>query len=352
MKQKNKFSTILYIFLLTVVPQAVVLCVVASVGCWAYWWYKTQNWLQMMLSLVGFITMIFFFICVSVFVHSYGLSVFSSTTKDLNASDYEGKPVKEYSLRVGRRNTLTGKTPIYVKERERRRNGLLVMVGFHAIIVGLTGVFKFVIESLRVSFSRRRQADWETCREDIQDKILGEGVFGFFKMPIICTMIFCILWATLGGLTWGFESKYSHENIDIEITEISQGELNGMRASVSLKAKVTNNSKEKIDYAKGTLYIKDAKGDLLFQCKLTIQLPFNHPNGEFMEKSQTYELSWNLNGDPNNEGMMTLYNSELEDLEISFAFQEIKYGEKTLLSDPKVVDLLGSDPIVIKESEK
>ena len=171
-------------------------------------------------------------------------------------------------------------------------------------------------------------------------------------MPIICTIIFCVLWAANAGLTLSFDTKYSPDNIDIEITEISQGELNSLRASVSLTANVTNNSSKKIDYAKGTLYIKDSESKLLFQCKLTIQLPFNHPSGEFMEKSQTYELAWYLNGDPNNEGMITLYNSRLEELEISFEFQEIKYGEKTLLSDPKVVGLSGSEPVLIKEIEK
>ena len=103
MKRENKLSTIFYVFLLTVVPQIVVLGVVASIGCWAYWWGKTGSWIQMMLSLVGFIVMIFFFICISVLTHSYGLSVFSSTTRDLDAADYEGKPVKEYSLRIGRK---------------------------------------------------------------------------------------------------------------------------------------------------------------------------------------------------------------------------------------------------------
>ena len=67
-----------------------------------------------------------------------------------------------------------------MKEREKRSNGLLVVIGFHAVIVGLTGIFKFILESLRICFSRNRQADWEACREDISDEIFGEGVFGFF----------------------------------------------------------------------------------------------------------------------------------------------------------------------------
>ena len=147
------------------------------------------------------------------------MSIFSLTRKNFDVNDYHGDPIKKYEYRTGRRNTFTGKRPIYVIEKEEASGGPLLVTAIISIIIGFTGIFKFILEAVRVMLSDQRQAEWEGCREFLIEKINEEGKIKFFNVPIIVLGVFLISWVICIGASTVDKIIYDPGNINIEINE-------------------------------------------------------------------------------------------------------------------------------------
>ena len=165
MVEKSKFGTLLYVFLLTAVPQLVVLSLLGSVAYFAYWFGVHNSTVHALVGVVAFIAMLFGFLCVALFTKNYGLSLFAPTRRGFDVNQYHGEPIKKIDYSYGRKSLITGKRSIYVREREVPSGGPLVVTALMSIVIGITGIFKFIIEGVRVCFSDERQAEWEGCRK-------------------------------------------------------------------------------------------------------------------------------------------------------------------------------------------
>ena len=95
MVEKSKFGTLLYVFLLTAVPQLVVLSLLGSVAYFAYWFGVHNSTVHALVGVVAFIAMLFGFLCVALFTKNYGLSLFAPTRRGFDVNQYHGEPIKK-----------------------------------------------------------------------------------------------------------------------------------------------------------------------------------------------------------------------------------------------------------------
>ena len=323
----SKSKTIMYIFCLTIVPQFSVIAVVASVACWAYWANKYNDFLIWLPGIIGFIAMLFTFVCVSVLVHAYGLSIFAKTRKEFNSENYKGTPVTKIEYTVGRKDTLTGNRPIYVRTKQVSSGGPLLIMGGQALLVGITGFLKFIIETIRVCLSDNRQAEWEACREYMKQKMSGKSKVSFFQLPIICGMIIALIWVSMLPIMIYMRNSYDPRNIEFNITEKDNSEFNNIRINILFNGEITNKGNKKIEQLEGTLYFKNRRGDVLYEGKTVINAPFStrYPSDDYLEKNESWEICLDIRTDPSHSGAWELWDCDLEDIEISMEISEIRY---------------------------
>ena len=347
MHNTSKAKTVLYIFLLTVLPQILVLAVVASVACWAYWASKYNSFLIWLPGIVGFITMLFTFVCVSVLVHAYGLSIFAKTRKEFNSENYRSAPVTKIEYTVGRKDTFTGNRPVYVRTKQVSSGGPLLIMGCQALLVGMTGILKFFIETIRVRLSDNRQAEWEACREYMKQKMSGQSRISFFQLPILCGMSIAVIWLAFCPIMMYTRTVYDPQHIEFNITEKYNSEFNNTRINIVFSGEITNRGSKKIQQMEGTLYFKDRRGDVLFEGNVVLNVPFSIPSppDDYLEKNESWEIGLDIRTDPSHSGARKLWECSLEDIEISMEIREIWYkGNKFIeFSDPKTVTVKAID---------
>ncbi len=247
MVEKSKLETLLYVFLLTAVPQFVVLSLLGSVAYFAYWFGAHNSTVHAFVGVVAFIAILFGFLCVALFTKNYGLSLFSPTRWDFDVNQYHGEPIKKIDYSYGPKNLFTGKRSIYVREREVPSGGHLLVTALMSIIIGITGIFKFIIEGVRIYHSDDRQAEWEGCRKYLTDKMDEEGKLHFFKLPIVIAGVFIVSWVISLPTGAAFTEKYNPKHIEFEITKKYNSENNNMRVHILFYGTVTNNGSGKIE---------------------------------------------------------------------------------------------------------
>lgn len=346
MHDTSKAKTVLYIFLLTVLPQFAVIAVVASVACWAYWANKYNSFLIWLPGIIGFITMLFTFVCVSVLVHAYGLSIFAKTRKEFNSENYKGAPVTKIEYTVGRKDSFTGNRPVYVRTKQVSSGGPLLIMGGQALLVGMTGILKFLIETIRVCLSDNRQAEWEACREYMEQKMSGKSRVSFFQLPILCGMSIAVIWIAFCPIMMYTHAAYDPQHIEFNITEKYNSEFNNIRINILFNGEITNKGNKKIEQLEGTLYFKNRRGDVLYEGKTVINAPFStrYPSDDYLEKNESWEICLDIRTDPSHSGARELWDCSLEDIEISMEIREIWYkGNKFIeFSVPQSVTIKAS----------
>lgn len=328
----SKLSTLAYVFLLTVVPQLVVWAALGSVCYFAYCFTTYNSSIHGIFGAGAFVAMLFAFLCVAIFSKCYGLSLFAKTRKDFNVNQYRGEPIEKIEYRFGRKNTFTGKRSIYVHKREEPTGGPLLVTALMSIVIGLTGIFKFVIEAVRVCLSDDRRAEWEGCREYLIEKRDAEGAKQFFKTPAIVAIVFLLVWAICLPSALAMKNKYSPEYISFEITEKRNSENNSTSINILYDGEIINTGKAKIKQIEGHIYFRDRDGNLLYEDdRIVINVPFSIPSppDDYLEKDERWGISLSVLTASGNAGGQEIWDSNLGDVEISMDVTEIWYkGDK------------------------
>lgn len=325
----SKQKTIGYIFLQTVLMQLIVLAIVGFVGWLAYFGLaKYNSAILPLLGFVAFIVMEFAFICISIFIKGYGVSCFSKSRGHFDGSAPSGGvKTKEIEYSYGPKNVITGKRSIILRERERPGGGCLLLLGFPAIIIGVTGILKFAIEALRVLLSDERQMVWEESREYLSEKMDAEGKGAFFQVPIICGLAFALLVAISVPVAIATAHRYSPDRIEIVFVEKENNLDRYGNASICYEGRITNKGSAKVEQVEGILHLSDQNGETLLSKKIVINVPFSTPSppDNHLEKDEFWDFAFEVRLSPDDAHAEDLWDAELEDMEMRLEVSSIRY---------------------------
>lgn len=349
MTQKSKSETMAYVFLLTVVPQLTVLFMIGTVVYLSYWFGKYNSIVHALIGIVAFIAMLFGFVAVSVFTKSYGLSIFAPTRTDFDADRYKTEPISKIDYYYGRKNLITGNRSLYVRERKISTGGPLIATAFISIKVGITGLFKFIFEGVRVLLSDGRQTEWEVCRSYFVEKMEEEGKARFFQVPIIVAFIISV--SLIVGVPFGaiLVEKYNPKHLEFKVTEKYNSENNNMRTHVLFYGTLTNNGHARIDQIEGRVYFKDREGNILFEDeKVVIKEPFAGVSSSdgYLRRGESWEIAFSVLSDPTDNGAQKIWGCNIDDVEIIMEISEIHYSGDKYIDFPNENDYVTVKPII------
>lgn len=318
----NKAKTVMYIFGVTVAPQIVSIGAFLVVLATALAWETYGTFWLMLLGLAAITAYQFLLIGLSLLIKSYGMSVFSSERKDY-VQYSASAPIKKTHYYIHKNNG--GYT---VAKREVTQSGCLLSLGLTAIINSATGIFKFIIESLRVCLFKERQASWDNCKQYFCRVKGAESLFQFMKMPAICV---CIILVALGCLIPGkiiLDKKHDINNLHFEITEKYNSEFSKFRVQTVFYGKLTNVGDGKVSSVKGVVVFKNRDGNILFSSKQKISAPFELRYDNLLKKNDTWNIALRAIGEPSDMGAIEVWDTELSDMEIYFDISEVWYENK------------------------
>lgn len=341
----SKSDTVLYVLLLTVVPQIILLLLLIACLYLAYWFSRYGSFLYVVLGAVGVIAYLFACLSAAIFTKCYGLSIFAPTRKDFDVNAYSGEPIKKIDYYAGRKNTFTVKRSIYVREREVPAGGPLIASAIMAVVIMATGVFKFIIEAVRVCLSDDRQSEWESCRQYLIDKRDESGAVQFFQTPIIVGIVFAVILVICFISAPFTASRYNPEHIGFNITEKENSEYNNRRIHVLFYGEIVNNGSARVEQVEASVYFKDADGNLLYQeDEIVINVPLSIPSqpDDYLSKGESWNIALSVMTDPSDEGGHTVWESSIDDIEISMDITSIWYD------GDKFIDFPEEDIVVIK----
>lgn len=327
----SKRKTIGYIFLHTVFLQLILLAILGFVCFVAYFGINKYNsGILILLGVVAFIVMEFSFLCASVFIKSYGVSFFARTRGSFNGQLNADTTMTRIDYTLGPKNIFTGKRSIYVKERKVQSSGCLLLLGLPAIIIALTGIFKFVLESLRVCLSKKRQAAWEESREYLSQKIEEEGRAKFFQLPTVCAILMAILVALCLPITAVTAHHYSPQHIEIKFDEKINVTDKYNNSFIACSGSLTNKGNTKIEHVEGVLHFREKGGKEIFSVKMSVKPSYTTqgPRNDILEKEDTWNFAFELKISRDDSGAIRLWELELEDMEIVFEVISIRYQGK------------------------
>lgn len=326
----NKSKTILYIFIHTILLQLIVIVSLGTCLGLVYFGFTKYNiGILFLLSVVAFIVLIFLYMSVTVFSKSYGVSLFSKKRHIFDTNDYtaydSSRPIKEYEFSLGRKNMITGNRSLIVREKEVNPGGTWILFFVSALIIGLTGVIKFLIESVRVIRSEERQLVWDEAREFLLEKISEEGKDSFFKVPRICAIILSLIMIVSFPIAVISIYKYSPDRIEMVFSEKEY--YTNYNPQVCFIGSVENTGSAKVRAINGVLYFSDKNGNLLYETNMGIDVPFSipSPDDDYLTKGEKWGIKTTITVNQNDSGTVELWNADLKDVEIKFKVNRIAY---------------------------
>lgn len=328
----NKLKTIIYIFLLTVVPQTISLVSFGIVLSVCLTWGTYKSFWLMILGLVSIITYEFLLIGLSVFIKSYGMSIFSAIRTDY-AQYSPSQPMKKTNYYVYKNQGLLG-DGYSVYKREITQSGCLLSLGLLAIINSVTGIFKFFLETLRVLFDKQRQDAWEYCKKYFYEKKGKDSLYVFMKMPIICCCIFLIVTSCYVPVKLIMDSNHDVDDLQITITEKYNSESNKFRVHTIFYGEIKNRGKGKVSSVAGTVYYKNRQEKILYSCNQTILASFEMRHDPLLEEDETWNFSFEVQAQPTDLEAQELWNSSLDEIEVWFDITEVWYDKKVCIKNP------------------
>ena len=321
----TKLQTIVYIFLHTVAMQLILMLTVSFVGFLSYFGLNKYNsTILTILGIVAFLVMIFIFVCVSVFTKSYGVSVFAKTRREFIGSAPDTGTAKRLDYYYSRRNSFTGRRSIIFREREEK-TGCNAILFLPALLVLCTGILKFALESARVLMSESRQTAWEESRAFMRERMEQEE--NFFAFPKICAISLVVIMIVSIPVSAVVFKQYDPSYIAFEITEKQNAESNGQRANIIFYGTVEKSGGKDIRAIEGIVYFKNRSGDILFEQKNHISVPFSTTSREndYLEYSEKWDITFDLRLDTDDQRALQLCSYELKDIEIVMEVTEIEY---------------------------
>ena len=326
--KRSKIKTIGYIFLQTIFMQLIVVALFGLVGCLAYLGLAKYNSILLpLLGVVAFIVMEFALICISIFLKSYGVSCFSKSKGQFNGSIPTNGTTTRIEYSYGPKNIVTGRRSIIVRKREESGGGCLLFLGLSAIVIGATGVIKFIIEALRVLCSDERQMAWEESREYLIEKMNEEGKASFFQVPIICGVLTLLLIIICVPVSLATAYRYSPDRIQIVFCEKENRLDRYGNASIYYEGTITNKGSAKVEQVEGILHLKSKDGDSLLSKELVINVPFTtqSQSDNHLEKNESWDFVFELRLSKEDINAVRVWEAELDDVEMIFEVTSIRY---------------------------
>ncbi len=345
MTEKSKLQTICYVFLLTVVPQLAVWAMFLAVCYIAYWFGMYNSTIHAFIGIGAFIAMLFGFLCVAIFTKNYGLSLFAPTRKDFDVNNFHGAPVERIDYYVGRKNTFTGRRAVYVHKREVPTGGPLLITALMSIVIALTGIFKFIIEAVRVCLSDNRQGEWEGCRLYLVEARDDEGAWTFFRTPAIVGIVFVIAMAISIPAGAVIKNKFNPENLSFNISERVNSENNSTRVHVLFYGEMTNNGGGKLVQVEGSVYVRDREGNLLYRNDHVVFNQPLHSYDDSLSRGESWEIDISVLAAAGDSGAVTVWNTDVDDLEIVMEISEMHYEKDRFIDFPEDDDYVTVKPL-------
>ena len=328
----SKFQTLKYVFLLTAVPQFLIIAMFSTIAYFGHMFNVTNIAGVFLLASALFVAMLFGFVCVSIFTQNYGLSIFSISRNHFNPGDYQST-ITEVSFIE--RKTFFGQSNIEVRTHEKPGGAPIIISALLAIVIALTGIIKFVIEAVRVILSDERQGAWEGCREALADDIETDGVFEFFKVPIIVGASFIVAWIIFFLIIVGSKIKHNPDKIDFEIIEQTEFE-NEYHHYYAFDIQVKNRGKGKITNIGLNICFMDKDGNLLYEETKYIDTMNLDKNKYFIAKNEHSVFEFKLyEWDNDSEGKRYIFEQGLDNVEISIDLIKVEYKDEIILDLPE-----------------
>lgn len=337
----GRFGIIPYIFSATVVPQIVVLSVIASTFGLAYFAVKHNVFLMWFCGIFGFLGMLFAFVSTSVFVGSYGVSPFVLHS-NFQGRDRYVKKITWHESSV--KNPVTGRRAIYADSVDVKvLGGSLVAMTLNSLWVGATGIISFVFETLWVCLSSRRADAWYRQKDYLIEKMEEEdgGKWHFFKVPILSIITIVICWVLMIVCIVYANVKYDPcRDLQFSINEKTNWENNHLRINVEYSGELYN-AGPTLDQIEGTIYYRDKDGNLIAENSFT----FGYREFD-LEEGESCEIGISVRTPPSDVAGQTLWDLDIDDVEITLDINNVRYD------NDKVVYFPDDDLVLIKALNK
>ncbi len=326
MEKRSVKRTIIYMLCVTVLPQALLLSFIASVLVFAYNFNVWNSGYIGILGAVGFLAMLFFAITCAVIYDSYAVPIYAKTHGCFTQPD-AANSVEKYEYRWGRKDTFTGKRPLYIRRRsEPVGAGIVFILALKGFIVSVFGTLHFAVEALRVVNSEERQAAWDDARSYYESKLSETGKKRFYQVPALCLATICALWVLISPLLIYNNAVYDKGNIKFEFTEKENYRYNSNGlAEIYLFGEIKNDGSKEIESLEVKITCYDSGGELLLSQTLSFSvgtyLGFEAP----LSRSSPWSFRAILKTQADAKAEK-LWNSSIEDIKIKIEIIETEWS--------------------------
>ncbi len=297
-----------------------------------------------MLATVGFISMMLLSVFVVIIYESYTVPMSYNSHSEFK-DNIQGTTVTRIDYYTGVRNPITGNSPIYVQKREVKSPGKLLYMVAKGFWISAKGIIWFIVESRRIVEYPERRAAWDDAYAFYCKKRDTGGKWKFYKSVTFLLLLFVVIWAIVASMHLSKVEKYSRDSIEISITEKENISIDKKSAKMYFCGSIKNNNKMAVDGVAITLYYRNADGDLLGTQELYFRP--EDDNGYFasLEKNDEWEFVYECEMRVSDDGAGELYESSLDDIEISMNVTEISWV------DEKSTEFMRKKVVVIKSIE-
>ncbi len=343
MNNKEKLETIKKIFLLTVVPQIIMLAALGSIAYWAYH-IDYLNVFSSIISVLGCIAFLLLACCAGLFVDNYTPSFFGSRSHE----DFGAGPdtrTKQIIYRMGPKSSLTGQRKVYVEERKSSGGANIIIGVIKSLWLCVFGTIRFIIETFRICISENRKAEWDDAYDEFGSNIKSDGVFDFFKFPAICFLVIILGWICILPNIIKLKTWYNPNKIEMsanEITDFAYSEDIGVEFTVDCS--VINSGKGKIKHINAYFFVENEAGEVVAEWSDTIKAVFHDPsydpnweyndsgNDELLSKDEEWRYKFYVFVDANEFDVSEFENIDISNLKIYYDLREVRYDNDSFFN--------------------
>lgn len=326
MNIKNKLGTIKKIFLLTVIPQIIMLAALGSIAFWAYH-IDYLNVFSSIISVLGCIAFMLLACCAGLFVDNYTPSFLGSRSN----ADFGGGPdtrTKQIVYRVGPKSSLTGQRKIYAEERKSSGGGNIIIGVIKSLWLCVFGTIRFVMETVRVCISKNRKAEWDDAYDELGSNIKADGVFDFFKFPVACFLVVIVGWVCILPNIISINTLYNPDKIEFtaeEMTNFAYREDVGVEFVVDCSVK--NKGKGKISHIEAYFYVENEAGEVVAEWSDTINSvwEYNDSNDDLLTKDEEWRYKFYVFVDADEFDISEFESIDISKLKIYYDLREVRY---------------------------
>ncbi len=333
MNERSKANTVFYIFCVTALQQILLLAALASAIVFSQG--INLNGYIIFISLPSVFAMFFLAFSVLIIYSNYTVSLFSRTRGELR--DPGSFTTTRTDYYYGSKNLFTGNRPLYVRKREEAGAGKVAYFIIRAFLLSSIGVIHFIIETVRVLLSEERKEAWDEAHDAFCEQKEESGTWNFYKLYIIPLSVILILWIIFIPIKANYENTYTKDSLTFSISEKENFEMNAKTVTVYFHGEIENNGAEDVKFIDTEVFYKDRNGNTIASHLPYFKFVYNLQNNFTLESGKNCEFTFVVEIERNDPYAQALWNSELDDIEISIYIREIGWvgGESVKHSENK-----------------